>query len=110
MTLSPLLLPNHECPLEGIDEPVAFPREPEKIPNTCPILQLSPSDQDPEASKAKGLEIAEVAIETAIETVIATATEIAAAVAAEEAVAVASNINPAVPADAALVANRSRFH
>ena len=100
MTLSTPVLPHLieylESPQDGIDAPVAFPREPEPKQNTCPILRLDHGEQIPE----------ETPVITVIET--ETATEITTDPAVAEPVVVNS---PAVaaPVAAVLVGARNVF-
>jgi hypothetical protein len=104
----PALIPiQDEYPQEGIEVPVAFPREPEPIQNKCPILR---HNQDDLTLEAKAPATVAITTATVIATAIVTAivTEMTVTVAAE---AVAEAVNrAAAPVAVVLNASQSRFN
>ena len=100
--LSALIPIQEEHPQEGIEMPVAFPREPEPIKNKCPILR---HNQDDLTLEAKAPATVAITTEIATETEIATKTAMTAVAGAE-----VGNSRAAVPGAVALIANPSRFN
>ena len=105
----PALIPIQEkYPQEGIEVPVAFPREPEPITNKCPILRHNQDDLTLEA-KAPATVAITTEIVTEIVTEIATETAMTAG-AGTGIVAAMGNSRAAAPVAVALIASQSRFN
>ena len=103
----PALIPIQEkYPQEGIEVPVAFPREPEPITNKCPILRHNQDDLTLEA-KAPATVAITTEIVTEIVTEIATETAMTAGTGI---VAAMGNSRAAAPVAVDLIASQSRFN